>query len=86
MGEDLFIFDKYSVHERILYDKYKADFETYKIVTLPLLIPEYIDLTSENRDALIGLNPTLKSIGIYIEAFDENQLIIREVPQSFANI
>ncbi|MEK9727131.1 MAG: DNA mismatch repair endonuclease MutL [Candidatus Margulisiibacteriota bacterium] len=84
MGETLFIFDQHAVHERVLYDRFKAEYEQSIIISMPLLIPEYVPLTPVNRTPLMALLPSLKSLGIDIEVFDQDQLIIREIPQLFS--
>ena len=84
IDDELLIFDQHAVHERVLYDKFKAECESSQIVSMPLLIPEYIPLSSVNKEYMLSLIPSLKAIGIDIEAFDDTQLIVREVPQLFS--
>ena len=84
IDDELLIFDQHAVHERVLYDKFKAECESSQIVSMPLLIPEYIQLSTANKEYMLSLIPSLKAIGIDIEAFDDNQLIVREVPQLFS--
>ena len=86
LGNELLIFDQHAVHERILYDKFKIECQQQTIVSMPLLIPEYVELNNHNQDLLTHLIPSLKSIGIDIDTFDQNQLIIREVPQLFSTM
>ena len=84
IDDELLIFDQHAVHERVLYDKFKAECESSQIVSMPLLIPEYIQLSTANKEYMLSLIPSLKAIGIDIEPFDDTQLIIREVPQLFS--
>lgn len=86
MGSDLLIFDQHAVHERILYDQFSNDVANQAVVSLPLLIPEYIELTNQNRDNILALLPALQRLGIDIDEFDDQQLIIREVPQQLSKL
>ena len=44
LTDHVLIFDQHAVHERILYDKFCQEKEAQSIVSIPLLVPEYITL------------------------------------------
>ena len=80
----LFVFDQHAVHERILYDHYNQDMANHVLVTVPLLIPEYVTVSPATIASIESVLPTLKQLGFDIGVFGTNQLVIREVPQLLA--
>jgi DNA mismatch repair protein MutL len=86
MGSTLFLFDQHAVHERVLYDQFKHACQDNSVVSMPLLIPEYISLSPEHKEQWDTLIPLCRAMGIDIDVFDDHQLIIREVPKFFSSI
>ena len=86
MADTLFIFDQHALHERILYDQFKEEYAQSRIVCMPLLIPEYIEIEANQYDMWQEVLPQFRAIGIDIDWFDDTQLIVREVPQMFAKV
>lgn len=79
-GDTCYIIDQHAAHERMLYDRYSAEFKAKKVITQQLLIPEIIeaepfviDMISENIDAF-------ESLGFEIDIFGNKSCIIRGVP------
>lgn len=81
-GEDAFFIDKHAAHERILFEKLKANQEAISAQTLltPIpcqLNPSSIAILLENR-ALLG------ELGFEIDEFGENTLLLRQVPMDLS--
>jgi DNA mismatch repair protein MutL len=86
LPNDIMVFDQHAVHERILYDRYTKDFEGQGVVSMPLLVPEYITVAAEDMGMLDEMTPLFRSMGIDFDRFDATTWVIREIPQFFTNI
>ena len=84
-GEGNLIFiDQHAAHERILFEKFKKEYETRSIVSEKLLIPILIELSVEESYLLEFTGEALKAIGFEIEQVGEKLFAIRSLP-SFIN-
>lgn len=86
LSKTVLIFDQHAVHERILYDKYKAEGELAQLVVMPLLVPEYIQLEEPWYSKVVEALPVIQSLGIDMDVFDQSSFVIREVPQLFSRL
>ena len=77
-GEEAFLIDKHAAHERILFDKLKANQET--ISSQSLLSPIPVRLSPEACGELLGNRPLLEELGFEIDAFGENTVALRRIP------
>ena len=80
--QGLSILDQHAVHERILYEKFKVNFEK-PIDKQQLLISEVIDLSNDLFQIFETEKNHIKQLGFIIETFGNNQIIIREIPIVF---
>lgn len=78
-----FLIDQHAAHERVMYEKFKYQYENSEIAKQILLKPELIELTSEEKNNIIGNLDVFKSIGFDIDVFGQNSIIVREVPMLF---
>jgi DNA mismatch repair protein MutL len=80
-GEGNLIFiDQHAAHERILFEKFKKEYETRSIVSEKLLIPILIELSVEESYLLEFTGEALKAIGFEIEQVGEKLFAIRSLP------
>ena len=86
LDSDVLVFDQHAVHERILYDQFKKDCDENAVVSMPLLMPEYIAVNESDVDGIKDLIPLIRSLGIDFDVFDESSFILREVPQFFSTV
>lgn len=85
-GNNLYLIDQHAAHERLLYDKLKAEYETDKIVIQPILIP-YVYTANSEDDQIIQANlDALRSVGFEIDEFGERTYKISSVPVIVSNI
>ena len=77
-GEEAFLIDKHAAHERILFDKLKANQET--ISSQSLLIPQTLRLGTEAAAQLLANTELLEELGFEIEEFGNATLLIRRIP------
>ena len=77
-GEDAFLIDKHAAHERILFDKLRANQE--RMTAQSLLSPIPCRLTPELAATLLENQGLLDRIGFEIEEFGENTVLLRQIP------
>lgn len=77
-GDELCLIDKHAAHERLLYEKLAS---TYGNVSSQMLLePMAINLTAEEKQALLDNVPLLENAGLEISDFGGNTLVLRAVP------
>lgn len=74
------IYDQHIVHERILYENYKKEYEQKEIKSQGLLIPQRIFLDPIDMDRIHENIELLNSFGFEIEEFGKNEVLIRAIP------
>ncbi|MGL5429038.1 MAG: DNA mismatch repair endonuclease MutL, partial [Cetobacterium sp.] len=87
----LIVYDQHIVHERILYEKLKAEYEDHKISSQALLVPIKISLTLKQIELLKDKIKFFEDFGFEIDQFNDLDFLIRAVPtlktkDSFENI
>lgn len=74
------IVDQHAAHERLVYEKLKAQMAENGVAAQALLIPEIITLTSGDRARLLEVADDLLRLGLGIEAFGGDAIAVRETP------
>ena len=77
-GEDAFLIDKHAAHERILFEKLKANQET--ISSQMLLSPIAVRLSPEGAAELLSNTVMLRELGFEMEEFGDNTVLLRQIP------
>ncbi len=77
-GEEAFLIDKHAAHERILFDKLKANQEP--ISSQALLTPYPCSMEPVGLGLLLSNTALLAELGFEIEEFGDNKLLLRQVP------
>jgi len=81
-GEDAFLIDKHAAHERILFEKLKANQEA--ISSQILLAPQPLRLQADDRAILLENRELLSSLGFEVEEFGTDTLLIRQIPMDLS--
>ena len=77
-GEDAFLIDKHAAHERILFEKLKANQEA--ISPQMLLTPIPVRLSAEGAAELLSNTAMLLELGFEIEEFGDTTVLLRQIP------
>ena len=77
-GEEAFLIDKHAAHERILFEKLKANQEA--ISSQLLLTPIPVRLSPEGAAAALENREMLTDLGFELEEFGDNTLLLRQIP------
>jgi len=81
-GDEAFLIDKHAAHERILFEKLKANQE--KISAQSLLTPVPVRLSPSAAGALLENKQLLDELGFEIEEFGENTILLRQIPMDLS--
>ena len=77
-GDEICIIDKHAAHERQLFEKLAADYGD--VPSQLLLEPVVVELSAEEKTALLNNLPLLESAGLEIDDFGGNSVFLRSVP------
>ncbi len=81
-GEEAFLIDKHAAHERILFEKLKANQE--RISAQMLLAPVPVRLSAEAAAELLSNQEMLAELGFEIEEFGDNTVLLRQIPMDLS--
>ena len=81
-GEEAFLIDKHAAHERILFEKLKANQEAISSQTL--LQPIAVRLGAEAMADLLANQAELAELGFELEEFGDNTLLLRQIPMDLS--
>ena len=79
-GDNIYLIDQHAGHERIRYDKLKAEYESGTIAVQPMLIPYVLTLNSEDSRIIEDNLDAIRSVGFEIDEFGDNSYKISAVP------
>ena len=85
-GDNIYLIDQHAGHERLKYDKLKAEYESKSLVIQPMLVPFVISLNPEDSQIVEANLEAISSVGFDIEEFGENTYKISSVPAIVSDI
>ena len=74
------IVDQHAAHERLVYEKLKAQMAANGVAAQALLIPEIIELSDTEAALLMEIADDLARLGLTIEPFGGSAIAVRETP------
>lgn len=78
------IVDQHAAHERLVYERLKAERARTGIARQPLLLPEVVELDPVDADRLNAATGELATLGLVIEPFGPGAVLVREAPSQLA--
>lgn len=78
--DGLVIVDQHAAHERIVYERMRKALSEGGVTRQALLMPEIVELDEPACDALLSRMEELELLGLVIEPFGENVVLVREMP------
>lgn len=79
-GESLLLVDQHAAHERLVYERFKAQLAAGPVPSQVQLIPVVIELPEDDCARLEEAAPTLERLGLYLERFGTRAIAVRETP------
>ncbi len=78
--DSIVIVDQHAAHERLVYERIKADLASGGVKRQTLLIPEIVELDAARAERLMARADDFAALGLVIEKFGRGAIAIREVP------
>ncbi len=79
-ADGMVVIDQHAAHERLTWEKLKAQRDATGIARQPLLLPEVIELDQRDAERLVEAAPELEHYGLVLEAFGQGAVVLREIP------
>jgi DNA mismatch repair protein MutL len=79
-GDGIVIVDQHAAHERLMLDRMQRAIAAKGMERQALLIPEVVDLDSPSVDRLTSRATELAELGLILEQFGADAVLVREVP------
>ena len=74
------IVDQHAAHERLVYERLKAQYAEAGIASQALLIPDIVEMSPADAGRLLDLADDLAHLGLVIEPFGGGAIAVRETP------
>jgi len=84
--EGVVVIDQHALHERILYEQLREKVLSNKMETQQLLVPEPVHLAPAEAAAAIEAKDLLAQLGIAVEPFGGDTVLVSSYPAMLANI
>jgi DNA mismatch repair protein MutL len=82
--DGMVIVDAHAAHERLVYERLKAEREGHGVAVQPLLVPAVVDLDPSAVARLDANAEVLGRAGLTIEPFGASAVLVREIPALLA--
>ncbi len=82
---EMYMIDQHAAHERINYEKFLNQYNSKEIIIQELLIPEVVNLSYEDYQAVMSNGEIYENLGFNLENFGVNAILIISIPNIFRN-
>ncbi len=79
-GDGLIIVDQHAAHERLVYERMKAELAAGVVARQVLLVPQVVELEEAEAERLAAHAQALADLGLAVEAFGPGAVLVRETP------
>lgn len=84
--QGMVVVDQHALHERILYEQLRKKVDEGRLESQQLLVPEPLDLTPAEAAAALDSRELLSKIGIDVEPFGGDTILMTSYPAMLANM
>lgn len=84
--DGIVIVDQHAAHERLVYERMKADMAQSGVKRQALLIPEVVELSEDEAGRVLSRAEELLQLGLEIEPFGGGAVCVRATPALFGNM
>ncbi len=78
--DGLIIVDQHAAHERLVYERMKAELAAGGVARQALLVPEVVELDPAEAERVAAHASALAELGLAVEAFGPGAILVRETP------
>jgi DNA mismatch repair protein MutL len=82
-ADGMVIVDQHAAHERLVYERMKADIAGAGVKRQALLIPEIVELSEEEASRVLDRADDLAQMGLEVEPFGRGAVAVRATPALF---
>ena len=79
-SDGLILVDQHAAHERLVYERMKAELAAQGVARQGLLLPEVVEVDPEALERLEERRAELAELGLVLERFGGEAVLVREVP------
>jgi DNA mismatch repair protein MutL len=76
----MIIVDQHAAHERLVYERMKAQMAAGGVTRQTLLLPEVVDLDPAEAERVCARSEELAALGLVVEPFGPGAVLVRETP------
>ena len=80
------IVDQHAAHERLVYERLKAQYAEAGIASQALLIPDIVEMQPADASRLLDLADDLAHLGLVVEPFGSGAIAVRETPAMLGEV
>ena len=84
--DGIVIVDQHAAHERLVYEKFKAQMAENGVPAQALLIPDIVEIGAGEVARLMEAAPDLARMGLTIEPFGAGAIAVRETPAALGEV
>ncbi len=85
-SDSLVIIDQHAAHERVMFERLRAQFDSERVLTQPLLFPATMELTLEEAQEVHDNQELLMRLGLEVEPFGGNTVVVKALPALLAGV
>ena len=85
-ADGLVIVDQHAAHERLVYERMKKALDDGKVASQGLLLPEIVDLSTDDMDRLAPRFDEFAALGLVMERFGDDAVMVRETPAMLGEV
>jgi DNA mismatch repair protein MutL len=78
--DGLVVVDQHAAHERLVYERMKAQLEAGGVARQALLLPEVVELDPVEAERVAARAGELEALGLVVESFGPGAILVRETP------
>jgi DNA mismatch repair protein MutL len=82
----IILVDQHAAHERLVYEKLKAQLRETGVAAQALLVPEIVDLRADEVALILSLADDLSRLGLTVEPFGGTAVAVRETPAALGPV
>jgi DNA mismatch repair protein MutL len=79
-GDGIVIVDQHAAHERLVYERMKAELQGGQVARQTLLMPEVVSLDPADAERVAERAGELAELGLVLEGFGPGAVLVRETP------
>jgi len=78
--DGIVVVDQHAAHERLVYERMKAEMAGGAVARQALLMPEVVELDPAEAERVVARAGELEALGLVVEAFGPGAVLVRETP------